>query len=72
MRSLHRQLHEEGSSLQQLKDATRRELALDLLQKSQRPLKQIAERVGFKNEKSFLRAFKGWTGQTPDAFRRSG
>jgi AraC-like DNA-binding protein len=72
VRSLHRQLREEGSSLQQLKDATRRELALDLLQKSQRPLKQIAERVGFKNEKSFLRAFKGWTGQVPDAFRRSG
>jgi len=72
VRSLHRQLKDEGSSLQAIKDAVRRELALDLLLKTQRPLKQIAERVGFTNEKSFLRAFKGWTGQTPDAVRRSG
>ncbi len=72
VRSLHRQLKDEGSSLQAIKDAVRRELALELLLKTQRPLKQIAERVGFTNEKSFLRAFKGWTGQTPDALRRAG
>ncbi len=72
VRSLHRQLKEEGSSLQAIKDAVRRELALDLLHRSNKPLKQIAERVGFGNEKSFLRAFKAWTGQTPDAVRRQG
>jgi AraC-like DNA-binding protein len=72
VRSLHRQLKDEGSSLQAIKDAVRRELALDLLQKTQRPLKQIAERVGFTNEKSFLRAFKGWTGQTPESVRQTG
>jgi len=71
VRSLHRQLKEEGSSLQEIKDTVRRELALDLLLKTQRPLKQIAERVGFTNEKSFLRAFKGWTGQTPDVLRKA-
>jgi AraC-like DNA-binding protein len=71
VRSLHRQLKDEGSSLQAIKDTVRRELALDLLLKTQRPLKQIAERVGFTNEKSFLRAFKGWTGQTPEAVRKA-
>jgi AraC-like DNA-binding protein len=71
-RTLHRQLKDEGSSLQQLKDAVRRDLALDMLHRSKKPLKQIAEAVGFQNEKSFLRAFKTWTGQTPDAVRRSG
>ena len=71
-RTLHRQLKDEGSSLQQLKDAVRRDLALDLLHRSKKPLKQIAEAVGFQSEKSFLRAFKTWTGQTPDAVRRSG
>jgi AraC-like DNA-binding protein len=71
-RTLHRQLKDEGSSLQQLKDAVRRDLALDLLNRSKKPLKQIAEAVGFQSEKSFLRAFKNWTGQTPDAVRRSG
>jgi AraC-like DNA-binding protein len=69
VRTLHRQLKDEGSSLQQLKDAVRRDLALDLLNRSQRPLKQIADALGFKSEKSFIRAFRSWTGQTPDAYR---
>ena len=30
---------------------------------------QIAAEVGFQNEKSFMRAFKGWTGRTPEEFR---
>lgn len=70
-RTLHRQLKEEGASLQQLKDAVRRDLAMDLLLRTQRPIKQMASEVGFQNEKSFMRAFKGWTGQTPDEFRSS-
>jgi AraC-like DNA-binding protein len=70
-RTLHRQLKEEGASLQQLKDAVRRDLAMDLLLRTQRPIKQIAAEVGFQNEKSFMRSFKGWTGQTPDEFRNS-
>ncbi len=70
-RTLHRQLKEEGASLQQLKDAVRRDLAMDLLLRTQRPIKQIAAEVGFQNEKSFMRAFKGWTGVAPDEFRTS-
>ena len=68
-RTLHRQLKEEGASLQQLKDAVRRDVAVAQLQRSKRPIKQIAALAGFHNEKSFSRAFKTWTGQTPDAFR---
>ncbi|WP_396433141.1 AraC family transcriptional regulator [Limnohabitans sp.] len=68
-RTLHRQLKEEGASLQQLKDAVRRDLAMDLLLRTQRPIKQIAAEVGFQNEKSFMRAFKGWTGVTPEGVR---
>jgi AraC-like DNA-binding protein len=29
----------------------------------------VAAAVGFRNEKSFLRAFKQWTGLTPAEFR---
>jgi AraC-like DNA-binding protein len=71
-RTLHRQLKEEGASLQQLKDAVRRDLAMDLLLRTQRPIKQIAAEVGFQNEKSFMRAFKGWTGVTPEGVRLRG
>lgn len=68
-RTLHRQLREEGASLQGLKDGIRRELAMALLRKRSGPLKQVALAVGFRNEKSFARAFLGWTGQGPGAFR---
>jgi AraC-like DNA-binding protein len=70
-RTLHRQLKEEGASLQQLKDAVRRDTAVDLLLRTSRPIKQIAAEAGFQNEKSFMRAFKGWTGESPDFFRKN-
>ncbi len=68
-RTLHRQLKEEGASLQRLKDEVRCELAGDLLYRSRQPLKQVAAATGFRNEKSFLRAFRQWTGKTPSEFR---
>ena len=71
VRTLHRQLHDEGTSLQRLKDEVRREQAMDQLRRSARPIKQIAQVVGFGNEKSFARAFRQWTGVSPGEFRRS-
>lgn len=70
-RTLHRQLQEEGASLQQLKDSVREERARALLFRTTKPLKQVAAEVGFSNEKSFIRAFKAWTNQTPEAFRKN-
>jgi len=69
-RTLHRQLKEEGASLQALKDEVRQARAVDLLQRTDRPVKQVAQAAGFGNEKSFIRAFRAWTGQSPAAFRR--
>lgn len=71
-RSLHRQLKEEGATLQALKDEVRRERAMALLQRSSKPVKQVAEAAGFQNEKSFIRAFKGWTGMSPSVWRERG
>jgi AraC-like DNA-binding protein len=68
-RTLHRQLKDEGASLQSLKDEVRRQLATELLLRSHKPIKQVAEAAGFLNEKSFIRAFKGWTGQSPGQWR---
>ncbi|HRF44736.1 MAG TPA: AraC family transcriptional regulator [Candidatus Competibacteraceae bacterium] len=71
-RTLHRQLQEEGTSLQALKNEIRRDRAVDLLNRTSRPIKQIAPAVGFLNEKSFSRAFKQWTGVTPESVREKG
>lgn len=71
-RTLHRQLQEEGASLQTLKDEVRRDRAVDLLNRTSKPIKQIALAVGFLNEKSFSRAFKQWTGTTPESIREKG
>jgi AraC-like DNA-binding protein len=69
-RTLHRQLQAEGLTLQALKDEARRSLAEDLLRRTPRAIKQIALAAGFRNEKSFARAFRVWTGLSPSEFRR--
>jgi photoactive yellow protein len=70
-RTLHRQLREEGLSLQALKDEVRQASAIDQLRRTSRSVGQIAQAVGFRNEKSFSRAFRAWTGTTPGEFRRA-
>ena len=69
-RTLHRQLKDEGATLQGLKDEVRRARATELLLRTNRPIKQVAAAAGFLNEKSFIRAFRGWTGQSPAEFRQ--
>ena len=68
-RTLHRQLQQEGASLQRIKDEVRQQHAKHLLQYSSRSVKQVATATGFRNDKSFIRAFRGWTGLTPSEFR---
>jgi AraC-like DNA-binding protein len=72
VRTLHRQLREEGASLQQLKDEVRMERAKDLLYRTAKPIKQVAAAVGFRNDKSFARAFRLHVGVTPGDFREAG
>lgn len=68
-RTLHRRLQEEDATLVALKDEARRKLAAELLSQG-RPVKQVARAAGFDNDKSFSRAFKSWTGQSPSAYRK--
>lgn len=70
-RTLYRELQREGTSLQELKNRVRCERAQALLLRSNRSLAQISADVGFGSEKSFIRAFGSWTGQTPQAWRRA-
>jgi AraC-like DNA-binding protein len=64
----YRQLKEDGASLQALQDEVRRERAQELLNRSDKPVKQVAAAAGFRNEKSFIRAFREWTGLSPRKF----
>jgi len=43
-----------------------------MLRESQQPVENIAAQVGFESLTAFHRAFKGWTGTTPLAYRRKG
>ena len=70
-RTLHRQLQGEGATLQAIKDEVRRERAMQELRRDNRPIKQVALSVGFRNERSFARAFRHWTGSAPGEFRRA-
>jgi AraC-like DNA-binding protein len=70
-RSLQRRLSEESSSFQEVLNATRRGLAHYYLSHSSASLVEIAYLLGFQDGNSFIRAFRGWTGQTPGEYRQS-
>ena len=69
LRTLHRHLHQEGASVQSLKDELRCARAQELLRRTRQPVKQIAHQLGFRSDKSFARAFRLWTGSTPSSWR---
>ncbi len=69
-RTLHRKLEQEGESFQSIKDDLRCDLATQALTRTQTPLKQIASDLGFSDQATFQRAFAGWTGKSPGAYRQ--
>lgn len=68
-RTLHRKLVAEGTSFQKVKDELRRDVAIHALNRTNLPLKKIAEMVGFQDQSSFQRAFLHWTGRSPGMTR---
>jgi AraC-like DNA-binding protein len=69
-RTLHRRLEDEGTSFRAIKDGLRRELAIEWLTKTQRPLGRIGSELGFADAAAFYRAFAAWTGSGPREYRR--
>lgn len=69
-RTLHRRLEDEGTSLRAIREALRRDLAVEWLTKTQRPLGRIAADLGFAEASAFYRAFMAWTGEGPRDYRR--
>jgi AraC-like DNA-binding protein len=68
-RTLQRRLREEGTSFQQELDDLREELARHYLSNSDYSSAQIAFLLGYQDPNSFFRAFRTWTGQTPEIAR---
>lgn len=69
--TLRRQLLEEGTSYQRLKDERRMAAAMRYLATRELSHAQISQLLGFTEVSAFFRAFKRWTGDTPSAYRAS-
>lgn len=68
--TLHRQLAREGAGFGAIRDALRRDRAIERLTSSRVPASRIAEELGFAEPGAFYRAFRKWTGVTPGAYRQ--
>ena len=69
-RTLQRKLREHGTSHQELLDQMRRALAMRYLQEREMAICEVAYLLGFSESSALHRAFKRWTGKTPNEFRR--
>jgi AraC-like DNA-binding protein len=66
--TLQRQLHNEGTNYQAIRDETRQVLAEEYVADHKLSLSQIAYMLGFSDQSNFSRAFKRWTGRSPRDF----
>lgn len=68
--TLRRRLREEGQpGFRAIKDDLRRDIAIGHLARTELSLPEIARLLGFSEASTFHRAFKGWTGVAPGAYR---
>jgi len=67
--TLHRRLRDEGTSFQQLKDQCRKNAAVGYLNSGDYTSAQLSELMGFSDSSTFHRAFKKWTGLTPQEYK---
>jgi AraC-like DNA-binding protein len=68
-RSLQRRLSEAGTTFQELLDASRRALAFRHLKSRDTSVEEVAFLTGFSEPSAFFRAFRRWTGTTPNQWR---
>lgn len=70
-RRLARDLREQGTTISKIIAGLRAERAEQYLANSSRRIADIGQSVGFNDPSIFSRAFKNWTGQSPQEFRRN-
>ena len=71
MRTLERRLAREGTTLRRLLSERRLHAACLLLAHTDAPLGLVARHLGYADATAFGRAFRRWSGTTPDAWRRT-
>ncbi|MFB7718542.1 helix-turn-helix domain-containing protein [Nocardia sp. NPDC056100] len=69
-RTLQRRLAEHGTSGRAEIESVRHDRAVRLLLDTELPVGSIAGQLGYSDHRAMGRAFRRWTGQTPDAYRR--
>lgn len=70
LRTLQRFAQTHNLTLRELLDNARQAKAKQLLKNPALQIEEISNRLGYSDERSFRRAFKRWTGQSPTVFRR--
>jgi len=70
-RQLSRKLRSKGTTINKEIANLRQERATSALVKSDQRIAEIATKVGFSDPTVFSRAFKTWTGQSPQEYRRN-
>ena len=67
--SFHKQLKTSGLSFRDLLQAARQELALHYMDEQDMQLTEIAYNLGYSELSAFSRAFRAWTGMSPQSYR---
>ena len=70
-RTLQRRLAESGTSLADIRDEVRRNLAARLLEETDLSANEIASRLGYSQPSAFTRSTMRWFGATPRAYRKA-
>ncbi|HIE1866401.1 helix-turn-helix transcriptional regulator [Pseudomonas aeruginosa] len=68
-RTLRRALQRDGWSFSAIVEEHRRLLSVDLLESTELSIGEVADRLGFDEQASFIRAFRRWYGTTPGRYR---
>ncbi len=68
-RTLQRRLNQEGTVFQNILNELRKSISINYLAHSNYSNIEIGFLIGFDETNSFFRAFKSWTGKTPEEYR---
>jgi AraC-like DNA-binding protein len=70
VRSLRRHLAAEGVHYDAILREALATIATELLRNDERTIQDVSDAMGFADKSTFHRAFKRWTGATPNEYRR--